>query len=281
MDLKYKVLNKLADTLKKYGSKEYDYVDSCEISGEVKTVFFTTDCTTIKELKDKSYKGLININDILEEEFKNSECYHKEIIFCDSNRVVCFYNSRNDSYYESVHEFFDNAEERTYIKCDSDSIYQAFKNFILQSSKYHKYISYNDEIPYKKVFDKVFSNEKQLIEQNNNTHEKTKIYNNYVVITGNVINISKEFTKIDGEKAKFIEIQQEYEYNNKIKYNKISVMISSDLIKEISNMSKGKNVSIKGRINTYTDKDKNIKSVIKCTEIDILDMYKIVGEIQK
>ena len=60
-----------------------------------------------------------------------------------------------------MHEFFDNAEERTYIKCDSDSIYQTFKNFILQSSKYHDLIDFEYDIPGKKTFDNIFSNNEQ------------------------------------------------------------------------------------------------------------------------
>lgn len=60
-----------------------------------------------------------------------------------------------------MHEFFDNAEERTYIKCDSDSIYQTFKNYILQSSKYHDLIEFEYDIPRKKAFDSIFSTSQQ------------------------------------------------------------------------------------------------------------------------
>lgn len=54
MKLKDRLLNKLADKLKKYGTPEYDYILSCNIKGEVKSAFMTTDCTTIKELTEKS-----------------------------------------------------------------------------------------------------------------------------------------------------------------------------------------------------------------------------------
>lgn len=273
MNLKERILNKLANNLKKYASKEYDYVTSCEISGEARGIFLTTDCTTVKELKDKSYKGLINIDNILEEEFKNSEHRYKEIIFCDNDKIVCIYNSKNDSYYEDVHECFENAEKRLYIKC-TDRNYKTFKEYINQSSRYHKYIVNSEEIPYKKAFDKVFKDEERLVEQNNNKYEEHKNYDNYIQITGKVSNIGKEFTKKDGEKARFIEIKQEYEYNNKIKYNKISVMLSNKLISKISNVSKEDTISIKGKLNTYNDMDNNFKSVIVCTEIDILNMSK-------
>ena len=161
MKLKDRLLNKLADKLKKYGTPEYDYILSCNIKGEVKSAFMTTDCSTIKELTDKSQKGMIDISKLLDDEFKDSEGKVKKIIFCDRENVICLYNSKNNTYYESVHEFFDNAEERTYIKCDSDSIYQTFKNFILQSSKYHDLIDFEYDIPRKKAFDNIFSNNEQ------------------------------------------------------------------------------------------------------------------------
>lgn len=174
MKLKDRILHYYADKLKAYRTPEYDYVTSCEISGEAKGVFFTTDCITIKELKDKSHKGLINVNDILEEEFKNSECHHKKIIFCDNDRVVCIYNSKNDSYYEDIHECFENAEKRLYIKC-TDVGYKTFKEYINQSSKYHEYIVYNEEIPYRKVFDKIFEEkaDRSIMEDKNKESSKS------------------------------------------------------------------------------------------------------------
>ena len=161
MSLKNKLLNKLADKLKKYDPPEYDYILSCDIKGEVKSAFMTTDCTTIKELTEKSQKGMIDISKLLDDEFEDSEGKVKKIIFCDRENVICLYNSKNDTYYESVHEFFDNAEERTYIRCDSNNIYQTFKNFILQSSKYHNLIEFEYDIPRKKAFDSIFSNNVQ------------------------------------------------------------------------------------------------------------------------
>ncbi len=274
MKLKDKILQYFANELKAYKTPDYDFVTSCEISGEVKKIFLTTDCSTVKELKDKSYKGLINVNDILEEEFKDSNHYYKRIIFCDNDKVVCVYNSKSDSYYEDVHECFENAQKRLYIKC-TDTSYKIFKEYINQSSKYHDYIEYEKEIPYRKAFDKVFSEKEQTLEQNNPVKTKeVKKHDNYVQITGKLSNIGKEFIKKDGEKARFIEIKQEYEYNDKIKYNKISVMLSNKLIDKTVNISKDDTISIKGKLNTYVDKDNNIKSVIKCTEIDILEIFK-------
>lgn len=281
MKFRDRILNKLADSLKEYAtkappSKEYDYVTNCEVNGDIKGAFLTVDCTTIKNLKDKSYKGLININDVLEKEFRNDDSSYKEIAFCDKDKVVCIYNSENNTYYEDVHESFERAEQRLYIRC-TDIGYKMLKEYINQSSKYHKYIVSSDVIPQKKAFDKIFK-EENLVEKAKNKSKKNKIYDNYIQITGKVSNIGKEFTKRDGEKAKFIEIQQEYEYNDKIKYNKISVMISNKLINEICNISKESVISVKGKLNTYNDKNDNIKSVINCTEISTLDLTKEYDE---
>lgn len=278
MSIKDRILNRIADRLKNYMTPEYDKIITLNISGETKGVFMTTDCTTVKELSNKSKKGLIDVGKLLEDEIDKGEIYHtREIIFCDKDNVVCLYNSRNNSYYEDVHEFFENAEERIYIKCDSNSIYETFKNFVNQSSKYHGFVKYEYEIPRKIAFDKVFEEKKINIDKVQNEIEKTKLtseYDNYVQITGKLSKIGKEFTKKDGIKAQFIEIQQEYEYNDKVNYNKISVLLPSELVNNISNMKENDTISIKGTLSTYNDKNNNLKSVINCFEINFLDNLK-------
>lgn len=170
MNLKNRILNYFADRLKQYRSPEYDYILSCDILGEVKGVFMTTNGSTVKEISDKHEKGLIDVAKLLGEEFDNSYKYHrKEISFCDRDKVVCLYNSKKDGYYESVHEFFESCLERTYIKCESDNSYEAFKRFVLQSSKYHEFIKIKDEIPEKSAFDKVFK--ENIIKEDNNSKE--------------------------------------------------------------------------------------------------------------
>ena len=167
LNYKDKILHYFADKLKDYRTPDYDFVTACEVTGEAKKVFFTRDCSTIKELKDNSYKGLINVNDIIEEEFKDSDHKYKKIIFCDNDKVVCIYNSKNDSYYEDVHECFESAEKRLYIKC-TDTSYQVFKEYINQSSKYHKYAMNMDEILYKEAYEKIFAknNDKDIMKVN-------------------------------------------------------------------------------------------------------------------
>ena len=287
-DIKNKLLNKIADKLKDYRTPEYDKILVCDIKGEKKGAFMTYNCSTIKELPNKYEKGMIDVGKVLEEELDKGEKYHsREIIFCDKGNVVCLYNSVNNSYYEEVHECFDPSEERVYIKCDNNLAYESLKNFVYQSSKYHDFVKYEYEIPKKEAFDKIFSEKEQIDEEIkkqeefNKDKEEVKSYDNYVQITGKVSNIGKEFTKKDGEKAKFIEIKQEYEYNDKIKYNKISVMLPSELINDISNMTENDTISIKGKLHTYNDKDNNMKSVINCTEINILDMTKNQEEMER
>lgn len=272
MSLKDKILNRIADRLKDYRTPEYDTLLSCNIKCEVKGAFMTTDCTTIKELTKKSQRGLLDINKLLEEELDIGETYHrKEIIFCDCDNVVCIYNSKNNTYYEDVHECFENAEERVYIKCDNSNEYQLLKYFVNQSSKYHKFVKYENEVPAKRAFETIFDGKRNTIGASINEKSKKRSYDNYVEITGQVLNIGKKFIKKDGSKAQFIEIQQEYEYNDKIKHNRISVMLSSDLIDNITDMRENNIISIKGKLSTYNDKNNNLKSIINCSEIEILE----------
>ena len=122
-------------------------------------------CTTVKLLPSKYKIGLIDIGEILDAEFDNSASYHhKAIIFCDKDNVVCVYNSKNDSYFEDGYEYFEPAEQRLYVRCNSDASYEALKNFINQSSKYHDFAKYEYEIPRKKAFEKIFTTNESVID---------------------------------------------------------------------------------------------------------------------
>ena len=149
--------------------------------GEAKGAFMTIDCSTVKQIPEKCQKGLIDIGEILDAEFENSESYHyKKIIFCDKDNVMCIYNSKNDSYYEDVHESFEPAEERLYVRCDTDASYEAVKNFVNQSSKYHNFVEYEYEIPRKDAFKMVFSKTQNSIENFKGNNLMIEKNNNYL-----------------------------------------------------------------------------------------------------
>ena len=165
MDLKDKLSKLFSNSFNERKAPEYDRILSCSFKGEVKGAFMTTDCTTVKLLPNKCKTGLIDIGEILDAEFDNSEPYHhKAIIFCDKDNVVCIYNSKNDSYFEDGYEYFEPAEQRLYIRCNSDASYGALKNFINQSSKYHDFSKYEYEIPRKKAFETIFTSNESLID---------------------------------------------------------------------------------------------------------------------
>ena len=143
----------------------------------------TTDCATVKLLPSKCKTGLIDIGEILDAEFDNSESYHhKAIIFCDKDNVVCVYNSKNDSYFEDGYEYFEPAEQRLYIRCNSDASYEALKNFINQSSKYHNFAKYEYEIPRKKAFEKMFTANESVIDD---------IKDNVLMLVEEIINLEQ------------------------------------------------------------------------------------------
>ena len=85
MNLKDELSKFFSNSFNKRKAPEYDRILSCSFKGEVKGAFMTTDCTTVKLLPSKCKTGLIDIGEILDAEFDNSESYHhKAIIFCDS-----------------------------------------------------------------------------------------------------------------------------------------------------------------------------------------------------
>ena len=165
MNLKDELSKFFSNSFNKRKAPEYDRILSFSFKGEVKGAFMTTDCTTVKLLPSKYKTGLIDVGEIIDAEFDNSESYHhKAIIFCDKDNVICIYNSKNDSYYEDGYEFFVPAEERLYIRCNSDASYEALKNFVNQSSKYHNFVEYEHEIPRKKAFETIFTSNESLID---------------------------------------------------------------------------------------------------------------------
>ena len=186
MDLKDKLSKLFSNSFNERKTPEYDRILSCSFKGEVKGAFITTDCTTVKLLPSKCKTGLIDIEEILDDEFDNSESYHHNaIIFCDKDNVVCVYNSKNDSYFEDGYEYFVPAKQRLYIRCNSDASYEALKNFINQSSKYHDFVKYEYEIPRKKAFEKIFTanesviddikdNDLMLVEERNDLEQKER-----------------------------------------------------------------------------------------------------------
>lgn len=297
MKIKDKLLNaiadRLADKLKEYKKTEYDIILSCYVKAKVKGSFMTTDCTTVKELPEKSQDGIIDIVKLLESEFHNIDTYHRNsIIFCDKDMVACIHNSINNSYYESTHEFFEEAEKRVYINFDNYNDYQTFKNFVNQSSKYHNFVEFKDEIPRKEAFDIIFSKNENTTEKNiidsmrennmkeiiidskgeNNIEENTKNHSNYVEMIGKISNIGKKFKKIDGEYAQFIDIEQEYDYNGKNQKNIISVMLEGKILSINEELLKlNLDVDIKGKLSVYTDKNMQNKSVINCNNLEILN----------
>lgn len=174
-------LTTLIDSINKRKLPEYDRILSCSVKGEAKGAFMTIDCSTVKQIPEKCQKGLIDIGEILDAEFENSESYHyKKIIFCDKDNVMCIYNSKNDSYYEDVHESFEPAEERLYVRCDTDASYEAVKNFVNQSSKYHNFVEYEYEIPRKDAFKMVFSKTQNSIENFKGNNLMIEKNNNYL-----------------------------------------------------------------------------------------------------
>lgn len=273
MKLKYKLLNKVADMLSSYRTPKYDTILALDVRGKIKGVLTTYDCTYTKELKDKEQEGFISIDKLLEDEIGDSR--YSDIYFCENDKVICIHNHSKNCYVEPVHECFESAEEKIYLICDTDASYESVKGYISQNSKYHQFLRITDEIPNKIAYDKLFNKvvkldkEDKNINNEGNNNQKEKV--NRIEIEGKISHIGKEFKKRDGEIAQFIDLEQKYEYNGKSQKNIISVMLEGDTLSNNRELLQlNSDVSIVGKLNVFTDKNKQNRSIINCDNLEIL-----------
>lgn len=271
MKLREKLLNKIANKLSNYKTPNYDSIINMDVKGKTKGVLTTYDCTYQEVLKDKEQTGLISVDKLLEDEFKDSK--YNSIYFCDKDHTVCLQNHHKHTYVEPVHECFDDAYEVTYLVCDSENGYNNLKFYISQSSKYHTFLEEIDEIPYRKSFEELFSEDDKVDKNESTKNEEVKLLKkNCFEMEGKVVNIGKEFLKKDNSKAQFINIEQEYEFSGKTKINTLSVMLEKDILDNYrDNITVNDVVSIKGTISSYKDKNNNDRIVVNCYELEVLN----------
>lgn len=269
MKIKDKILNKVADLLSDYRTPKYDTILSMDVKGKVKGVLTTPDCTYIKELKEKEQSGLVSVTKLLDEEIGDSR--YSDIYFCENDKVICIHNHSKNCYVETVHEFFDSAEEKIYLVCDKEDSYESLKWYIAQNGKYHDFLRKVDDIPNKKAFEKLFSKLDKAKEGNIDKEEKVEIRANHIEIKGKISNIGKEFKKRDGVLARFIDIVQESEYNGKKQKNVISVMLEGASVYLGKDLKLDEDICVVGKLNSYADKKNQKKTVIKCDDLVLLD----------
>jgi len=277
MKIKDRILNKVANFVNKYKSNDYDKITNATIFGNIRGALTTYDSTYIKPLDDKTKNGLISIKDLLDREIGDSK--FNTISFCENDKVVCINNKSTNRYVETVHECFDNATENIYVICDNKESFNLFRDFVNQSSKYHIFLEDVEEIPLKKTFENLFNiNKKSEINENiekeimKKEEEEIEINKNYIQIDGRISKIGNVFQKKDGVEARFIEIEQNYEYNGKVKQNTIPIMLEGEVFKAYANkLEKGDKISLTGTLSTYLDKNKKTQSVINSYDIEILN----------
>lgn len=277
MKIKDRILNKVADFVNKYKSNDYDKITDSTIFGNIRGALTTYDSTYIKPLDDRTKKGLISIKDLLERELGDSK--FNTISFCENDKVVCINNKSTNRYVETVHECFDNATENIYVICDNKESFNLFRDFVNQSSKYHVFLEDVEEIPMKKTFENLFNiNKKSEISESiekeimKKEEKEIEINKNYIHIDGTISKIGNVFQKKDGVDARFIEIEQNYEYNGKLKQNTIPIMLEGEVFKAYGNkLNKGDKIFLQGTLSTYLDKNKKSQSVINSYDIEILN----------
>ncbi len=256
--------------LSSYRTPTYDTILSFDVKGKIKGVLTTYDCTYTKELKDKEQEGFISIEKLLEDEIGDSS--YNDIYFCENDKVICIYNHSKNHYVETFWECFEPVTEKIYLVCDPND-YESVKGYIAQSSKYHQFLKITDEIPNKKAYDKIFNKivEIDKDEKKEIVKAKQEEKTNRIEIEGKISNIGKEFKKQDGKMAQFIDLVQEYEKNGKIRKNIISVMLEGDVLSNNRNsLQLNSDVNIIGKLNVFTVKNKQKRSVINCDNLEIL-----------
>lgn len=279
MKIKDKLIEKANAFVEKYKEIDPYILMNPTIDGIVKSAVTTYDSDYIKPIENKNIRGTIELKDLLKRELGDSK--FNTIYFCEKGNVITIHNHSKDCYVEPVYECFDSARELTYIMCSNKSSFNTFKEFVQLSNKYKHFYIYIDDIPNKKTFESLFNvnqvkNDKievaeKNIEDSDTKENEVEIDRNYVQLDGNVSKISKAFTKKDGQLARFIEIEQKYEYNNKIKSNSISVMLEDELLKKFDNkVAIGDKVSINGQLNSYIDKNNKLQTSINCYDFEIL-----------
>lgn len=274
MSIKQKIKNKIDKYLDKY--KPYDVISSIDIEGTIKSAISNYDGTYIQELKDKNQKGIISINKLLDEELKESR--NGTISFCEDGNIVSITKNKLSDYVETSHEYFEMVNEKMFLICKDKEHFNRLKEYINQSSRWHNSLDEVREIPNKATFEKLFN----IKEQDNNFKEELneeiaetkeiEINKNYVQIEGNISKIGKEFTKRDGTTAKFIELNQHYKYNDKVKSNTISIMLEGEVLKEYSNkINLNDKILITGNLIKYTGRSSQTQSVINSYDLEILN----------
>lgn len=257
-------------------AKEYDKITGVDVIGKVKAVTTTDDCSYFKEITNKEKNGLISLDKLLDDELSDSNL--SDIYLCDNEKTICLHNHLKNSYVEIVYEAFDSATDKVYLVCATQRSYDIAKEFIQQSSKYHSCINYVKELPNNKAFKEIFSIQKKVEKENKEEldvekrkEEKQKKLN-HVEVEGKIVKIGNQFKKKDGNLAKFITIQQEYEYKDKIQKNTISVMMEGSILAEYQDeLQIDDNIVISGKLNSYVDKNNQNQSVIYCDNIHFLD----------
>ena len=265
----------------KKAKENFDTIKSCLINSTIKGAIFNNGSDKYFENnKEKSRKGLIDVDELLEKEVVDNDI--NDIVFCDKEQVICLTGQRGGRYIEQGHEYFIDVNDQLYIICDDKDNYNSFKEYVKQSSKWHSHFKESDKIPDKDIFDKLFTNKELKAESNQNVVEQTskvKPNENTIEIDGIVNTSSKIFTKRDNKKSKFITITQEDVYNGKKSNYSISVSMEEDVLNKYGNeVAIGDKVRIKGKLVNYLDKDKNLKFIVNSSFIEILEKAKIDAE---
>ncbi len=243
--------------------EKFDVIESCSVNATIKCAAFDNE-SYFKINESYNQEGLINVDHILNEKIEHGSM--RELVFCDKKQVIYLSNIGNGGrYVEDYHESFITVYDHLYIVCDNKESYNSFKNYVKQSSIWHKYFKSSDEVPNIGIYEKLFNDKEKKIESPNisqNQQVKAKNNENTIELDGIISSVSKTFMKKDNKPSKFITVTQEDFYNGKKSDYTISVSLEDEILKKYEDkLSVGDKVKISGKLVNYLDKNKNLKFI--------------------
>ena len=140
MNLKYIILNKIADKLDSYKTPEnkditptrYDKVSDYLINGEIRSAYINDKNDYYSEETDDRRNGQIYLKEILDKTCDNNFYLDRiKISFHDNENLICIDNHHRHTYLEPIYECFEDGYLKTYIKCDDKKSFNGCKEFIM------------------------------------------------------------------------------------------------------------------------------------------------------
>lgn len=292
MGIMNKINSGLANYVNKHLDNDIDKIKTCMISGDVKYLYSSYNDEYFFEEQDRAYRGMINLDNILFEEVRKNQL--QDITLCDNGNIICLTNQKGSSYIslDSGEEIL--CRDTVFIKCNKEN-YRLAKEYLVQCRHWHNKVIISDKLPHEKLFKKIYhinekkpkgplktideklqetKLEKDSTIKNEKKEQKSENidYANRIEIYGKISNISDIKQQSDSKKCRYININQRKTYNGHSKDYIITVSIADDKLNEYGSViNVGDYIRTVGEMVIYEDKNRQLKTIVNCKEIEVLE----------